>query len=174
MNGLHPLEILGGGIAACLYIPFIYLLLREANTKKGGSSVSFTSFALFFFLDLVVLISTIEQDGAWLFPAILCAGTFLVSVTLLARRLVSITRMNIFVAVLTVVCLIVYYTAGSYWSLYASLIAITLAGYDQLKLAWATPQGDFKYIWLGFLVASLCSLVGAVIKPEGEIGRAHV
>lgn len=163
---MNALELFGGGLGACIYPFFIILLLRDTG-EDGEPKVSFTSFSLFCMLDLLMFISALGEDGAWFLPAIFTLGTFAVSTVLLYRRLIRFSWLDPVIFVLVVVCAAIYLTAGSYWSLRASLAAIALAGIPQIKRTWDTPQGRFGYIWLAFFASSAFTLWGVLLEPEG-------
>lgn len=143
----------GGLLALLLYIPLIRIVL------KGGEQ-SFATWLLWVLLDAIAMVSTILEKGNSLLLIFYVIGGSIVTVLLLYKKLFKWTWFEWLILVLVTICLVIWKVGGSRTAIVASSLAVFIAGVPQILELWQKPNKEIGYVYTGYMIAALLSLVG--------------
>jgi len=153
---LHDLlKISGGVLALGMTIPLLVSAVRD-----HGAGQSFAMWALWALLDTTATISLIVQHGNFWLTAGYALGSVSLAVVLLAQGRFAWGWLETLIALLVVVCLVIWKLGGPKTATVATTLAIVVAGLPGMKELWRAPQRFLAWVWAGYTVASLLALAG--------------
>jgi hypothetical protein len=148
------LQLIGGIVGVIVNIPLIISILLN-KTKQ-----SFITYALWSILDLIVAYSVYAQQGNFWLPFLYGLSAGLVSIILVLKKQFSWGLFEWFILVLVIICLVVQYSFGEFWSMIASVASLSIASIPQIINTYKRPKDTPFLIYLGFSLAGLISLLG--------------
>ncbi len=161
---MNRLEILGGIIGLCAYIPIGVFIFQDK--KKGIKDYSFASFILWAVLDGIACTAYFLQKGDYILPGLFTLGSMSISILLLALKQIKWGGFEYFILALVVICIIVWFTSGPYGAAISSTIAVGVAGIPQLISVILKPKRKAVIIWTLFTLANLAFYFS---KPGDDI-----
>jgi hypothetical protein len=144
---------MAGIVGFCAYIPLIAGILR--NTAKQ----SFAAFFLWALLDAIATGTTFLADGNYWLPFGNVVGSVVMTVLLIVKRQVSWSWIESMTALLVLICLGVWYTAGEEAGIIASSLAVVIASIPQMAETYKNPQSTPVFPYLIFLTANILSFL---------------
>lgn len=149
------LQLIGGIIGILIHIPLLI------SIWSGKVRQSFTTYALWSALDFIAAYSIYTQDGNFWLPFLYAIGAGLTSLSLLIKKNFSWSNLDWFVVGLVIVCIIIQYEIGEFWSMIASVASLTIASIPQVIDTYKQPKNTPSLIYLIFCLANIISLLGA-------------
>lgn len=149
------LQLLAGFIGIVIHIPLLI------GIWSGKIRQSFTSYALWSALDLIAAYSIYLQGGNFWLPFLYAIGAGLASISLLFKKNFSWSTLDSFVVFLVIVCMVIQYQIGEFWSMIASIVSLTVASIPQVLDTFKQPKNIPTKIYFVFCTANLVSLLGA-------------
>jgi hypothetical protein len=138
-----------------LFLPLAWQILR------GKAKQNMATFILWGSLDGIATGSIFLQHGSYQLPATYTAGSIIVILCILRSRTIEWTWFESFMSVLVFACIIGWSLSGPYLATVMSTVAVTLAGFPQLKDSWKSPKQFPTVIYCGYSVANLLGTIGA-------------
>ena len=164
---MHPFIVIGGVIGLLMFYPLCKSIL---NTGPNRSVQNPLTFALWSSLDGINAGATYE-DGNYLLPALYClGGWFVVGSIIKAKDPFKWTRFETKVAVMVVLCIIIWITTTNTLAALASVTALCIASVPQVRDTWNNPNKTPTLIYLGYAVAGLLSALGGKELSIVEVG----
>ncbi len=148
---LDLLQQLAGVIGVTGYIFLITGIYRR------GMEQSFAAFLLWGMLDTIAMITSIIEKGNFWLPTSNAIGASLVAILLVVKKGVVWTWVESLTAVMVVICLIIWVTAGDLAGLVASSVAGVIASIPQMITTYRRPQTTPINAYIIFLAADLLS-----------------
>lgn len=149
------LQLVGALIGILIHIPLIYGVIN------GSVKQNPVTYGLWAMLDIIAAYSTWKQDGNFLLSLFYAIGATIVCTALLIKHSIFWTKLETFVLMLVLVCLIIQYSLGDFYSMVASVIALTFASVPQFFDTYINPKNTPKMVYTFFTIAGLVSLLGA-------------
>jgi len=150
---MEYLQPISGAIGIVAYILLIAALLRTTTEQ------SFAAFLLWALLDLIATLTTILQHGNYWLPLSNALGSTVITLMLIYKKQVSWSWVETLTALLVVVCLITWYTAGERAGIIASSLAVVIASIPQMVDTYKKPEATPTHIYLVFLLANIVSFI---------------
>jgi len=147
------LQLIAGIVGCCAYIPLIVGILRDTAKQ------SFAAFFLWALLDAIATVTTFLQDGNYWLPFSNVAGSSALAALLVLKRQVSWSWIENMTALLVMICLGVWYTAGETLGIIASSLAVVLASIPQITETYKSPGNTLVFPYVIFLVANTLSFI---------------
>lgn len=152
----HDLLSTAGGIFAVLmFVPMFVRILRES-----GAGQSFASWLLWGVLDLILIISLIEQDGNFWFVIGFAVGDLAIAGLLAWQRRFNWGGFETMILSLVILCIIGWKTAGPRAATLFSIAGVCIAGVPGFISLKRNPDRKTARVWLGFSFANVLSLFG--------------
>lgn len=151
---MEYLQPLSGGISILAYLLLITALLRTTTEQ------SFAAFLLWAMLDIIASITTILEHGNYWLALSNAIGSTIIMLLLIYKKQVSWSWVESMTALLVIVCLVVWYTAGEQAGIIASSLAVVIASIPQMADTYKKPAATPTYIYLVFLTANIISFIG--------------
>ena len=149
------LQLLGGIIGLLIHIPLL------VGIWSGKIRQSFTSYALWSALDFIAAYAIYLQGGNFWLPFLYAIGAGLASASLLIKKNFSWSNLDSFVVGLVIICIIIQYQIGEFWSMVASVASLTIASIPQVIDTFKKPENTPSVIYIVFCLANTISLLGA-------------
>ncbi len=147
--------LIGAIIGILTYIPLCIKINR-------GLKQNFLTWVLWGLLDGITFFSILLQDGNFWLPGAYALGSCLISILLLIKlQEKSWTWFEKSVSGLVIVCLMIWYFAGTQMATIAGTAAVTIAGIPMLKDAYERPEEVPLGTYFMFFLANLLSTIGA-------------
>ena len=138
-----------------------YILLTK-GVLKGTIKQNFATWILWLILDSIVLKGTFEQHGNVILFSVFTAGTFVVTMILAFKKQFLEWRwFETYVAMMTAVCIGIYFSSGPYVATIASTIALAIAAIPQIVDTYTHPETSPTIANLFFAASSGFSIIGA-------------
>jgi hypothetical protein len=147
------LQIAGGVIGLVAYVVLIVALVRTTTEQ------SFAAFLLWALLDLIATVTTIIEQGNYWLALSNAIGSTVITLILIRKKQVSWSRVETMTALLVVVCLVVWYTAGEQAGIIASSLAVVIASVPQMVDTWKKPEATPALAYLIFITANIVSFL---------------
>ncbi len=141
-------------LALVLYYPLIAGILRDKIKQNC------VTWLLWVALDLIALVSIINQKGNYMLLVSYCGCGWIVIGTLIYKKQFKWTSFETFVLSLVVICLVIWYMSGSHWATIASTLAVVISGFPQIRDSWNTPDRTTGHIYMGYVFANGLSFLG--------------
>lgn len=117
-----------------------YSLMIFSTLMGTGENLSFTTFALWSMLNFITAYTTYKKKANPSIPIIYGSGATLTAAILLCKGRCQWSNLDSAVAVLVVVCLLLWKIKGEKWALVSSTLAATIAGIPFLVIIWRNPE----------------------------------
>jgi hypothetical protein len=150
---MEYLQPLSGGISIVAYILLIAALLRTKTEQ------SFAAFLLWALLDGIATITTILEHGNYWLALSNAIGSTVITLLLIYKKQVRWSWIESLTAVLVVICLIIWYTAGEQAGIIASSLAVVIASVPQMVDTYKKPEATPLGVYLVFLSANIIALI---------------
>jgi hypothetical protein len=147
------LQLVAGVVGFCAYLPLIVGILK--NTAKQ----SFAAFFLWALLDAIATVTTFLQHGNYWLPFSNVVGSCIITALLVVKKQVSWSWIESMTAILVVICLGVWYTAGEEAGIIASTLAVVTASVPQMAETFKAPQNTPVIAYVIFLTANILSFI---------------
>jgi hypothetical protein len=151
MEFLQPV----GGVLGLFAFALLIIALFRTKTEQ-----SFAAFFLWALLDLIATITTIIEGGNYWLALANAVGSSAITVILIVKRQVSWSWVESMTAVLVIICLVVWYTAGERAGIVASSLAVVIASIPQMVDTYRKPEATPTLVYVVFLVANIISVIG--------------
>ena len=145
---------IGCGIAVCVYIHLCRLI------KLGKVQQSFTTWVLWGLIEIILAGALIVTHGNYLIALVYALGSLAVSAFLYLYSERKWESLDTFVALLAVVCMVVWYCSGSYNAVIASTTAVVIATIPMLLHCYEQPWQSPIEVYVGFVFSSLLATLG--------------
>jgi hypothetical protein len=154
----HDLLSTAGGIFAMLmFVPMFIRILRES-----GEGQSFASWLLWGVLDVILIVSLIEQHGNFWFVIGFAVGDLAIAGLLASQRRFNWGGFETIILALVILCVIGWKTAGPRAATIFSIAGVCVAGVPGFLTLKRNPDRKTARLWLGFSFANVLSIFGAV------------
>lgn len=150
---MEYLQPLSGAIGILAYLLLIVALLR-ANTEQ-----SFAAFLLWALLDGIATITIILEHGNYWLALANAIGSSIITLLLIYKKQVSWSWIESMTALLVLVCLVIWYTAGEQAGIIASSLAVVMASIPQMVDTYRKPEATPRGVYLVFLTANTLALI---------------
>jgi len=147
-------KYLGNVSAIAAMLGYVVIIVQLLSTDIRAS---FATFALYFILGVISLISLVLQKGNYKLLLGIVAGSGATTVLLIFRGSFAWTTLDTVISALVLVCLIVWKIQGARAAVIASTIAICLAGVPTAVQFWQHPQAAAAPPWILWFTASMLS-----------------
>jgi hypothetical protein len=137
-----------------------YLSLCSAMLKTGAVQ-PISSTMLWFCLNAITAVVAFNQDGSFLLAAGYVCGTVLTTGATAYKKTYAFAKSDLPILGLVIACLVIWRFGTGDMTIIASASAAFIAGLPLVILYWKHPQQCDKLTWSSFLLANLCSLLGA-------------
>jgi hypothetical protein len=163
---MNTFEIIG-------YVGAIFGIIAHVpmwrDIHKGITGYSFASFALWSFLDLIAVWTTIEQNGNYFLPLAFAVGAGITAIMLLVKGMAKFTKTDGLVCGLIVITLVVWYIFGSRAGLACSIISLVIASIPQIMEFAKEPSKSAKVVYFLFTLSAVLSIFSATAFTLEEI-----
>ena len=150
------LGILSVAVGASAYI---YMVIM---TSRGtGEGLSLTTFLLWSMLAWITGFTTMKQGANPAVPFIYAVGATATTIVLLYKGRVGWTYFDSLIAVLVVLCAVLWLTRGAKWALTLSVIAAVIAAIPFIIVTWKAPSSSPIIANSGFFFANILSFASA-------------
>lgn len=149
------------GVLSVVVGMFAYLYLVVTTTKGTGEGLSFTTFALWSAIAWIAGFSMLKQGANPAVPMIYGIGSTATAIVLVCKGRFYWTTQDTIVAVLVVICVVLWMTSGPKWALISSVAAGVIAAVPFIILTWKSPATCPIIPNAGFLLANILMLISA-------------
>jgi hypothetical protein len=140
-------------IGSLLIISAYILLFRELLKNHDG--ISAISFILWAILDTIAALTTISHGGLWwIVLSLFAGGSTSVAIYLYKKGERTWTKLDKYTVIATILCIVVWLSAGKTAGTIAASIGIVIAGFSQIKESWLEPQPNVLASWFLFAIGS--------------------
>jgi hypothetical protein len=147
------LQLVAGIVGFCAYLPLIAGIIRDTARQ------SFAAFFLWALLDSIATITTFLQGGNYWLPFSNVVGSSTIAALLVIKRQVAWSWIESMTAVLVMICLCIWYTAGEVPGIVASSLAVVIASIPQMAETYRHPQTTPVGAYVIFLAANILSFL---------------
>lgn len=149
------LSVASAVLAVILYTRVCYEIYR------GKGEYNLASWALWASIEVILTAALIAQQGNYLLVLTFTLGTTISAgfIARFGRSRVIWGKFELLVTLLVLTCLIIWYQSGPKVATIAATIAVFVAGLPQVKEAWEKPQEQSTWVYLGFALANLISVI---------------
>jgi hypothetical protein len=148
------LGILGVVIGALSYA---YMIVQTAIGT--GEGVSLTTFGLWAMLAWITVFTMIKQGANPAVPTIFGIGSTATALVLVFKGRLFWTGMDTIIAILVVLCVLLWKTKGAKWALVLSVLAAVIAGVPFIIMTWKTPASSPIIPNIGFLITNTLAFI---------------
>jgi hypothetical protein len=132
------------------------------TTAKGtGEGLSLTTFGLWSALAWITSFTMLKQKANPAVPMIYGMGATATTIVLLIKDKYTWSEFDTFVAILVVICIILWITTGPRWALILSVVAGAIAALPFIIMTWKSPEKSLIIPNTGFFLANTLSLISA-------------
>jgi hypothetical protein len=150
---MEYLQPLSGALAILAYILLIVALLRTTTEQ------SFAAFLLWALLDGIATVTIILQHGNYWLALANTIGATIITLLLVYKKQVSWLWVESTTALLVVICLVIWYTAGEQAGIIASSLAVVMASIPQMVDTYRKPEATPRVVYLVFLIANIIAFI---------------
>ena len=149
------------------YTPLIIGVIKQ----KHDSSQTFTTWGLYFLLDLITMLSSTKIDGSYVILLSFAIGSFIMSAILLHQRRIGWTWLETTVILLVVLCIGAWYISGPYWALIFGITSEVIVGIHLIIKTYINPTVRYNLAgYIGFLTVSIIAFLTAKDLSIEQIG----
>jgi hypothetical protein len=138
-----------------------YTYMVVSTIIGTGEGLSLTTFGLWAALAWITGFTMLKQGANPAIPMVYGTGSTLTALVLLFKGKYQWTMMDTAIAILVLVCIILWKTRGPKWALILSVVASVVAGIPFVVMTWNNPTVSPIIPNSGFLLANLFSFAAA-------------
>lgn len=138
-----------------------YTYMVVSTIIGTGEGLSLTTFGLWAALAWITGFTMLKQGANPSIPMIYGTGSTLTALVLLFKGKYQWTVMDTVIAILVLVCIILWKTRGAKWALILSVAASMIAGIPFVVMTWKNPTVSPIIPNTGFLLANIFSFAAA-------------
>jgi hypothetical protein len=132
------------------------------TTAKGtGEGLSLTTFGLWSALAWITSFTMLKQKANPAVPIIYGVGAASTTLVLLIKGRYGWTGLDTVIAVLVILCIVLWLTNGERWALILSVAAAVIAALPFIIMTWKSPANSPIIPNAGFLLANALALISA-------------
>lgn len=154
ISEVHWLVWVSVALSIVLYVVLIRQIIKS-TTKQ-----SFATWSLWTMLDVIALVTTLMQEGNFLILVIYVIGGTVISLIILRWQGFSWEPFDLVVLALVIICMCVWTVSGPYGTTITSTVAVFIAGFPLMKMAFQKPHEQNLFIWTGFTIANALATAG--------------
>ncbi|MEI7480133.1 MAG: hypothetical protein WCJ59_00720 [bacterium] len=140
-------------------IGYLYMVLIVAIGTCEG--LSLTTFVLWAALAWITGFTMLKQGANPAVPMIYGIGATTTSIVLLIKGRCGWSGLDSVIAILVVICILLWMTNGARWALIISIAAAVIAGLPFIIMTWKSPESSPIIPNTGFLLANLLAFLSA-------------
>ena len=149
------------GILSVVVGASAYLYLVTMTSRGSGEGLSLTTFLLWSMLAWITTITTVKAGANPAVPCIYAMGSSATALILLYKGKIGWSSFDSIIAVLVVMCVILWLSKGARWALVLSVIAAVIAAVPFIIVTWKTPSSSPIIANSGFFFANILSFAAA-------------
>lgn len=138
-----------------------YAYMVIMTSRGTGEGLSLTTFALWSALAWITCFTMWKQGANPAVPAVYGIGATSTTIVLLIKGRYGWTSFDTIIAILTVLCVVLWLTSGPRWALVLSVAAAVIAGVPFIVMTWNSPANSPIIPNSGFLIANTLSFAAA-------------
>lgn len=138
-----------------------YLYMVVMTVQGTGEGLSLTTFGLWATLAWISSITILKQKADPSVPIVYGVGSSSTAIALLIKGRYLWSTLDTIVAVLVLVCAVLWLTSGPRWALIMSIVAGTIAGIPFVIMTWKNPEMSPVIANTGFLITNILALASA-------------
>jgi hypothetical protein len=138
-----------------------YLYMVVITAKGTGEGLSLSTFALWSALGWITAFTTLKQGANPAVPMIYGAGATATTIVLLYKGRYGWSTFDTVVAVLVVLCILLWLMKGSKWALIFAVAASAIASVPFVMITWQAPANSIIVTNSGFLLANVLAFISA-------------
>ncbi len=164
---MAPIDWIVFWLSIVAYIPLIMGILKNRKDK----SQSFTTWALYFLLDMITMLSTNKVDGNFVILFGFAVGSFVMAIILLFQGRIDCTKREIFTTTLVILCILGWYISGPLTAVILGIISESIIGIYLIYRTFKYPSVKYNLTgYIIFLIVSIVSLSSAKNTNIEQIG----
>ena len=144
------------GVISVIMSALTYLYLLMFISLGTGEGVSLSTYGLWAVLAWISAVSMKERKIDPTIVIVGAVGTTVITIALVFKRRFGWTNMDSFVAILTVLCMVLWKTRGPKWSFIFSVLAGAIASIPFIFMTWHDPLKSP-------IIPNLCFLVTFIL-----------
>lgn len=149
------------GIAGVVFGSLAYLYMIAGTLAGTGKGMTFSTFLLWSVLATITSLGKLRQGADARVSIIYGTGATITTVVLICKGRYGWTGLDTVVAILTVVCIVLWQTSGPRWALVMSVSAGGIASIPFIVTTWHAPASSPIIGNAGFLIANTLALIAA-------------
>lgn len=138
-----------------------YTYMVYVTATGTGEGLSLSTFVLWAILGWITSFIMLKQGADPAVPIIYSVGATITTILLLLKGRYVWTEVDSFIAILTVICIVLWKTQGSRRALILSVAAGSIAGIPFIILTWQDPANSPLLCNTGFLLANVLAFASA-------------
>lgn len=150
---MEYLQPVSRAISILAYILLIAALLRTTTEQ------SFAAFLLWALLDGIATVTIVLEAGNYWLALANSIGSASITLILMYKKQVAWSWIESLTALLVLVCLAVWYTAGETAGIVASSLAVVIASIPQMADTYRKPEATPRMVYLVFLTANVVAFI---------------
>ncbi len=132
------------------------------TTAKGtGEGLSLTTFGLWSALAWITSFTMLKQKANPAVPMIYGVGATVTTLVLLIKGRYGWSGLDTVIAILVILCILLWLTNGPRWALILSVAAAVIAALPFIVMTWKSPANSPIIPNSGFLLANTLALISA-------------
>lgn len=150
-----PIDWLIFWLSIVAYVPLIIGTLKN----KFDKSQVFTTWFLYFFLDIITMFSSNKLDGSYVILFGFAVGSFVMALILLSQRRIGWSLLESIITILIIFCIIAWYYSGPYWALIFGIGSESIVGIYLIIKTFINPTVKYNLLaYIIFLIVSIIAL----------------
>lgn len=164
---MSPLEWVIFWSAIGAYAP----LVTGAVKEKGDKSQVFTTWFLYFLLDIITMDASGTLDGNNIILFGFTIGSFIMASILLFQKRFAWTILETVITILVILCIFAKYISGPYWTLIFGIASECIVGIYLIIKTFKNPVVKYNLAgYILFLIASILAMFNAKNWSVEEMG----
>lgn len=164
---MSPLEWIIFWFAIGAYSPLVIGAVRERDDK----SQVFTTWFLYFLLDVITMDSSRNLDGNDIILFGFAIGSFIMMSILLFQKRIAWTWLETIISGLVILCIIAYYISGPFLTLIFGIMSECIVGVYLIIKTFMNPVVKYNLTgYIMFLITSLLAMLNAKDWSIREMG----
>lgn len=137
------------------YVPLIIGTLKN----KFDKSQVFTTWFLYFLLDIITMFSSNKLDGNYVILFGFAVGSFIMAFILLYQGRIGWSWLESVVTILIILCIIAWYYSGPYWALIFGIGSESIVGIYLIIKTFTNPTVKYNLLaYIMFLIVSIIAI----------------
>lgn len=151
------------------YIPLSIGAIKDPYDK----SLDATTWWLYFILDLITCLTTIEKDGSYVILLAFTIGSFVIASILTWQRRFVWDKINILTIGLVFGCIMIWYFCGPYLALILGVVSESIVGVHLVYRTYLEPKVKYNlFSYTMFLAVAILTLIFVPAWDFKHIGFA--